>query len=80
MYERVDNVRVTDIEASVLYPDMYFAMRMDDRTGQMGTVLYIGDDQSELLRLILNLDDFSNCGIHEGRNLRRSLGGVAFVG
>ena len=76
MYERVDNVRMTDIEASVLYPDMYYAMRMDDRTGQTGTVLFIGDDQSELLRLILNLEDFTNCGVHEGVNLQNSLGGV----
>ena len=80
MYESVDNVRMTDIEASVLYPDMYYAMRMDDRTGQMGTVLFIGDDQSELFRLVLNLDDPSNCGVHEGLNLRRSLGGVVVGG
>jgi len=80
MYERVDNVRITDIEASVLYPDMYYAMRMDDRTGQMGTLLFIGDNQSELFRLVLNLDDPSNCGVHEGLNLRRSLGGVVVGG
>jgi len=76
MYERVDNIRMTDIEASELYPNDYIAMRMDDRTGQMGTVLFIGDDQSELLQLILGLNDFTNCGVHEGINLQNSLGGV----
>ena len=76
MYERVDNVRMTDIEASEKYPNNYIAMRMDDRTGQMGTVLFIGDDQSELFRLVLNLDDPMHCGVHEGINLQNSLGGV----
>ena len=76
MYERVDNLRMTDIEASARYPDSYIAMRKDSRTSQMGTVLFIGDNQSELVRLILNLDDPTFCGVREGLNLQRSLGGV----
>jgi len=76
MYERIENVRLTDIEASERYPNYYIAMRMDNRVSEMGTVLFIGDDQSELLRLILSLDDFTNCGVHEGINLQNSLGGV----
>jgi len=81
MYERIDNnTRMTDVEASVLYPDSYYAMRKDSRTSQTGTVLFIGDNQSELFRLVLNLDDPTNCGVHEGLNLRRSLGGVVVGG
>jgi len=76
MYEKVNDVRMSSLEASEQYADKYFAMRMDDRTGDMGTVLFIGDDQSELLKLILSLDDFTNCGLHEGINLQSSLGGV----
>jgi hypothetical protein len=80
MYERVENLRMTDIEASERYPNSYYAMRMDDRTGQMGTILFVGDDQSELLQLVLNLDDPTNCGVSEGLHLRRSLGGVVVGG
>jgi len=81
MYERIENnVRMTSNEASLLYPDMYFAMRKDSRTSNTGTVLFIGDDQSELFRLVLNLDDPNFCGVHEGLNLRRSLGGVVVGG
>ena len=76
MYERIDNVRMTDIEASERYPDSYIAMRMDDRISQMGTVLFIGDNQSELFRVVLNLDNPMHCGVHEGINLQNSLGGV----
>ena len=81
MYERVDdNVRITSNEASLLYPNSYFAMRKESRTSDTGTVLFVGDDKSELIRLILNLDNPNFCGIHEGSNLRRSLGGVVVGG
>jgi hypothetical protein len=77
MYERIDNLRMTDIEASELYPDNYIAMRMDDRVSQIGTVLFIGDDERELFRLVLSLDNPMYCGVYEGLNLRRNcLGGV----
>jgi hypothetical protein len=80
MYERIDNLRMTSNEASELYPNSYYAMRKDSRTSQMGTLLFVGDDQSELLRLVLSLDDPTNCGVGEGRNHRRSLGGVVVGG
>ena len=76
MYERIDNIRMTDIEASERYPDSYIAMRKDSRTSQMGVVLYVGDSQSELMKLILNLDDSTYCGINIGMNLKCTLGGV----
>jgi len=81
MYEIVsNNDRLTSNEASLLYPDSYFAMRKDSRTSDTGIVLFIGDNQSELFRLVLNLDDPMYCGVHEGSNLRRSLGGVVVGG
>ena len=80
MYEAVENLRMTDIEASERYPDCYIAMRKDNRTSGMGTVLYVGDSQSELFQLVLNLDSPAFCGVLEGLNLRSSLGGVVVGG
>ena len=76
MYESVNNLRMTSNEAAERFPDGYIAMRNDSMFGEMGTVLYVGDNGGELLQLILNLDDSTYCGILEGANLRRSLGGV----
>ena len=76
MYEAVENLRMTGNEAAERYPNNYIAMRKDAMFSEMGTVLYIGDSGSELLGLVLNLDDSTYCGILEGANLRRSLGGV----
>jgi hypothetical protein len=76
MYEIVDNLRMTDIEASERYPDSYIAMRKDSMTSQMGTVLFVGDNEGELMGLIMCLDDPTYCGVREGLNLQRSLGGV----
>ncbi|MDR2600418.1 MAG: hypothetical protein LBC73_09100 [Oscillospiraceae bacterium] len=80
MFERIDNLRMTDIEAARRYPDNYYAMRKDSMTSQMGTLLFVGDNASELLKLVINLDDPTNYGIGEGLHLRRSLGGVVVGG
>jgi hypothetical protein len=42
----------------------------------MGTILYIGDDGDALFAFAMKLDDPTNCGVKEGLNHRRSLGGV----
>ena len=76
IYESIGNLRRSDNEASERYPDSYIAMRKDSRTSQMGTVLFVGDNQSELMKLILNLDDSTFCGINIGLNLQCTLGGV----
>ena len=80
MYEPVNNLRMTDFEASERYPDSYIAMRKDTMFSEMGTVLFVGDDQAELFGLVLNLEDPTYCGVHEGLNLRCSLGGVVVGG
>jgi hypothetical protein len=83
MYQKVEsNLRMTANEASERYPDSYIAMRMDsmDISHRMGTVLYIGDNHAELFSLVMELDDPSRCGVSEGLNLRRSLGGVVVGG
>ena len=48
-----------------------------DLSNQMGTVLYVGDNRRELFALVMKLDDPSLCGVSEGLNHRRSLGGIA---
>ena len=79
MYRKIEPaLRMTANEASAKYPDEFILMRMDSMnpSNDMGTVLYIGDDSDELFSLIMKLDDPSLCGVTEGMNHRRSLGGV----
>ena len=79
MYRKIEpSLHMTANEASEQYPDSYILMRMDSihPTNDMGTILYIGDDGDELFSLIMKLDDPSLCGVSEGLNLMRSLGGV----
>jgi hypothetical protein len=76
MYEAVDNLRMTSHEATERYPDGYIAMRHDSMFSETGTVLYVGDNGGELMGLVLGLDDPTYCGILEGANLQRSLGGI----
>ena len=71
-----DNQRMTDVEASERYPDSYIIMRMDNMNTQMGTILYIGDDQDEIISLVMKQTE-PYCGVIEGLNYQRSLGGVA---
>ena len=83
MYHEIEEKpHMTDIEASERYPDSFIIMRMDsmDISNQMGRVLYIGNNQSELISLIMEFEDLSNCGVVEGLNLQRSLGGVVVGG
>lgn len=80
MYRQVEgNLRMTDNEACEHFPDDYIAMRMDSMFGDTGTVLYVGDDDDELFSLIVRLGE-PFCGVIEGLNLRRSLGGVVVGG
>ncbi|MDR2571794.1 MAG: hypothetical protein LBD23_16070 [Oscillospiraceae bacterium] len=71
-------LRMTSNEATERYPDNYILVRMDNMnpSDDMATVLYIGDDRRELFSLVMQLDDPTNCGVSEGINLQRSLGGV----
>ena len=71
-------LRMTTNEASAHYPDHYIIMRMDSMRSSsgMGTVLYIGDDGDELFSLVMRLDDPSLCGVIDGLNHGRSLGGI----
>ena len=79
MYRKIEPVlRMTAKEASERYPNEFIMMRMDsmDPSNDMGTVLYIGDDGDELFALVMRLDDHNLCGVTEGLNHRRSLGGI----
>ena len=79
MYRKIEpTLRMTSNEACLRYPNEFYLMRMDSRdpSNDMGTVLYVGDDREELFSLVFKLDDPNNCGVCEGLNHRRSLGGV----
>lgn len=80
MYKQINNLRMTDNEASERYPDSFIIMRMDGTSSQTGDVLYVGDDQSEMIYLLMKIEDSSFCGVIEGLNHRRSLGGVVVGG
>ena len=78
MYRKVDEtLRMTDIEATERYPDSYIVMRMDDMESPMGTILYIGDTEDEMYKVMEQMDDSNLCGVLEGVNhQRRYLGGI----
>ena len=79
MYKKIEPaLRMTANEASVQYPDDFILMRMDSMnpSDDMGSILFIGDDSDELYSLVMKLDDRSNCGVVEGLNHMRSLGGI----
>ena len=82
MYRKIEPpLRMTANEASERYPDNFIVMQMDsmDLSDDVGTVLYVGDDRRELYRLIISLNK-PFCGVREGLNHRRSLGGVVVGG
>ena len=80
MYQRIDdNPQMTDNEASEYYPDSYILVCRDNMYSEMGTILFIGDNMGELLSLRLLLNE-QYCGIVEGLDLQRSLGGVVVGG
>ncbi|MCL2047839.1 MAG: hypothetical protein FWG87_03835 [Defluviitaleaceae bacterium] len=79
MYRKIEpTLRMTATEASEKYADEFILMRMDSMnpSDDMGDILYIGDDGDELYSLVMKLDDRSNCGVVEGLNHMRSLGGI----
>ena len=78
MYRKIEPpLRMTANEASERYPDEFIVMQMDSRklSDDVGTVLYVGNNQREMISLMVNLNE-PFCGITEGLNHRRSLGGV----
>ena len=80
MYQKVgNNQRMTDIEASVHYPDSYILVRWESMDSETGTVLYVGDGIGELMSLVTDQND-QFYGVVEGLNLQRSLGGVVVGG
>ena len=70
-------IRMTRHEASERYPDSYIVMQMGsmDLSDDVGAVLYVGDNRRELYALVVSLNQ-PFCGVIEGLNHRRSLGGV----
>ncbi|MDR2166325.1 MAG: hypothetical protein LBE35_00565 [Clostridiales bacterium] len=78
MYRKIDPpIRMNIHEASEHYPDEYILMQRDNRDLFLpeGLVLYVGDDVAELYRIQFG-NDIPLGIVTEGRNLRRSLGGI----
>ena len=79
MYKKIEpTLRMTANDAYERFPDSYIIMRMDSMklSNDMGTVLYVGDNRGEMFSLVMKLDDPNLCGVMEGLNLQRSLGGI----
>ena len=80
MYKKIeDDRRLTDNEASEIYPDSFILMHRESMYGEFGVALYIADNMGELIDLALAESDVL-CGIVEGLNYKRSLGGVVVSG
>ena len=82
MYRKLEPaLRMTGNEASERYPDSFLVMQMDsmDLSEDVGTVLYVGDNRRELYALITSINK-PFCGVVEGLNHQRSLGGVVVGG
>ena len=76
MYRKIEeNLRMTHNEAAEKYPDSYIIMQMDSIDSKMGTVLYVGDNQREIISVLMSFDA-PFCGVVDGMNHRRSLGGA----
>ena len=83
MYKKIEPaLRMTRNEASAHYPDEFIIMQMDsmDLSDDVGTVLYVGNNQRELYALVVKLNlPFS--GVVDGLNYyRNDLGGVVVGG
>jgi len=83
MYRKIEPaMRMTANEASAYYPDSYIIMQMDsmDLSDDVGTVLYVGDNERELYALVVSLNQ-PFVGVLDGLNLQRNcLGGVVVSG
>ena len=82
MYRKIEPaLRMTRNEAAEQYEDAFIIMQMDsmDLSDDVGTVLYVGDNEQELYAVIKSLG-LPFCGIVDGLNHRRSLGGIVVGG
>ncbi|MCL2225414.1 MAG: hypothetical protein FWB96_10665 [Defluviitaleaceae bacterium] len=83
MYKKIEpTLRMSRNEASEHYPNSFIVMQMDSMklSDDVGTVLYVGDNERELYRLIISLNQ-PYCGVLEGIDLMRNcLGGVVVSG
>ena len=79
MYRKIEPaLRMTRNEASARYPDEFIIMQMDSRdlSNDVGTVLYVGDNQRELFTLVVSIGS-PLTGVVDGLNYYRNcLGGV----
>ena len=83
MYRKIEPaLRMTANEASARYPDNYIVIQMDsmDLSDDVGTVLYVGDNERELYALVVSLNH-PFTGVLDGLNFQRNcLGGVVVNG
>jgi len=67
---------MTKQEAADHYPDKMIIIKLDDMDSDIGSVICVGDDDSDLINFLNTLEDDTECLITEGRHLRCCLGGV----
>ena len=79
---RVINKRMTDEEAMKSFPDSFIVMRRDskDMSVPEGVVLYEGNDELTLGKLMLEREDCSYCICMDGDNLQNYIGGIVVNG
>ena len=79
MYRKVDeSARMSYNEASAKYRDGYVIMRLEGMNSEMGTVLYAGDTEKEMISLVMSLD-IPYCVVLTGLNHQNSLWGVPSI-
>jgi len=83
MYRKIEPaLRMTRNGASARYPDEFIIMQMDsmDLSDDVGTVLYVGDNERELYALVVSLGS-PFTGVVMGLNYYRNcFGGVVVNG
>ena len=72
--------RMTAMEAEEKYPNSYILMRFDDMVSNIGTILAVCDTEREAFDKFKELNNRHLCGVTEGTNIRRSLGGIVVGG
>jgi hypothetical protein len=78
MARKVDNLRMTMVDAIEKFPDKYILMCMDGREDSpiTGEVLYIADREDELSKVRKDYADRDYCGIFSGIDLIPTFGGI----
>ncbi|MCL1865876.1 MAG: hypothetical protein FWF82_00530 [Oscillospiraceae bacterium] len=78
MARKVDNLRMTMVDAMERFPNEYILMCMNGREDSpiTGEVLFVGDKEKELWSEFDGLEEQNYCGVFGGINLMPMFGGI----